>query len=762
MLMDNTTDGNAHHIKSFLSRPTVVAQGDWSSSDVVNSELAFLSIPQDIFTQPVFKEKLRGFLGFRASTIIRLQINCNRFQQGRMMLTFFPGSPTTTRHNIASSSLLFRTQLPHIEFDACTDTEVSIKVPYVSDRLMYDFSLDSGFVGHVGLIVYSPLAAVAGPLSVEWTLWAHFEDVELCYATVPQGLVAQSGRKVRSRKDASAQEAESAGKGPLSSLLTRFSTASGIISKIPILSPMASTASWTTSVLASAAAAMGWCRPLGNNTTVIARVALTKLSNATGMDASHNLGVLEDNSVSNIGPLGGTNLDEMNINYVLSIPTWFNTFSWPSTAVNDTVLMEFPLGPMFFYVTSGSFYYPTPLCYLGHAFTYYRGSIKMTFKFVKTEFHSGRVQISYYPGIKSSSAFTDTRASYAHREILDLRESNEITITFPWASSTPYKPMLEAYGYVQVTVLNELRAPDTVIQSIQVLTEAHADDDFEFAEPRNPQAIPFISSTLSGNSEPNPDYTYSLQGPSFPTATVNPVKYNIGSSQVVNDGTASAEYCMGEKITSLRQLLRRPAVLWKSDPQISTWDTILVRPFMTTIQTNTTTQAPVMCDWMNYIIPMYAFYRGSVRLKLLSNYAFPMVATNFPYANATSSINQTVSVLASASSRILVPQAACTSNENFLEIQTPFYNNRHCCRVNTLSRPGVASINGVDLQGPIHVTAFKVLRSDANAEQPSSTKTMTYTLYRSTGDDFTCGLFVGTVPIAFGPPYSYYYPDKWL
>jgi hypothetical protein len=747
----NGSDADSHNIKEFLARPTVIRTGTWASTSVANTELDLFSIPSDLMALSVFKEKLRGFLGFRATVVLRLQVNCNRFQQGKLILTWYPGGQNTVKHNIVDLSLIFRTQLPHIDFDANTDTEVSLSIPYVSDRVMYDFSTDSGFVGHVGLVVYSPLVAASGELDAEWCMWGHFEDVELLYATTPQGFIAQSGFVSRRRKvDTSTQETKLAGTGPISGFMRRVSAASSILSEIPLLSPIASTASWASSVVARAAGAMGWSKPIAYTKKSFTRKAMMNLANSTGADASHNLGVLEDNAIENIGPFVGTDVDEMNINYILSIPTYYSSTSWTDAQIVGTTLMALSLKPTTFQTVVGLYYYPLPVFYLSQIFHYYRGSFRFTLKVVKTEFHSGRIVLAYFPGATSATGCTLASSIYTHREILDLRESNEITISCPWASSSPYKPVGEPYGMLMVFVLNQLRHPETVAGTVSILTEQSCSSDFEFASPQAPLVAPGCDSTLIGNGEANPDYAWEAQsGMVRRSATAVHDDYAIGSAKVLKDNDSSARSAMGERITNLRQILRRPSLLAASDPASTTWDTITVRPFLVTIPASTSVASDRNYpDWMSYIMPLFAFYRGSIRIKVNGNVPYPITATTFPKWQATNSAQQLpVKFVAATSFRPLVPHAVATTNENFLEVQVPYYSNRHCTRTNLLTRPGVVSVNTVDMQAPTHVVEFRLNRNDANVAFNPATTTMRYNVFRSVGDDFTAGFFTGTVPL---------------
>lgn len=90
-LLNNISDGNEHTLKDFLQRPVPIKYGDWLSTQAANTEILNVQIPLEAITaSKAISQKISGFLGFRAKTVLRLQVNTNRFQQGRLMMTFFP------------------------------------------------------------------------------------------------------------------------------------------------------------------------------------------------------------------------------------------------------------------------------------------------------------------------------------------------------------------------------------------------------------------------------------------------------------------------------------------------------------------------------------------------------------------------------------------------------------------------------------------------------------------------------------------------
>jgi hypothetical protein len=109
----------------------------------------------------------------------------------------------------------------------------------------------------------------------------------------------------------------------------------------------------------------------------------------------------------------------------------------------------------------------------------------------KTSFHSGRIRIAYVPSGQLSQNYNlDTCYSW----VMDLRTSDQIEFTIPYISNTQYKevnlspptgnPTTNSTTGVLITeVLNALRAPDTVDQSVELNMWISGASDFQLAIP---------------------------------------------------------------------------------------------------------------------------------------------------------------------------------------------------------------------------------------------------------------------------------------
>jgi len=169
-------------IVDFLKKPTVLQTGVFSSTDTV-STFSQAALPFSILNNALVSAKVSGFLGFRATTVLRLQVNANKFQQGRYMLCFTHIGGTSSSSTAGSSyysyhtnTLTARTQLPRIELDLACDTEGIIRIPFTS--CMNYFSLRAltsgslfGTVGVAQIFPYVALTAPTGSSTCAFTLF---------------------------------------------------------------------------------------------------------------------------------------------------------------------------------------------------------------------------------------------------------------------------------------------------------------------------------------------------------------------------------------------------------------------------------------------------------------------------------------------------------------------------------------------------------------------------------------------------------------
>lgn len=650
-LIPNLSADLDHSIKTFLARPYLFATKVIGTTNPANYVIQLFNLYADFMSIPYYSSKLRGLAGFRATTHIRVQSNANRFQQGRLLINYFPGTVTSTKYQTINDSLMSRTQLPRVEMDINTTDECTLSVPFVSDRPFYDFRDSTQSTGgHVGVVVYSPLqSGSGGELTFHATIWVHFTDVELFW---PGDIVPQSGvvSTTLRRKNRNNPEAEvPAAHKPISGFFSKVSNATGILSKIPLLSSIATPISWSTRIVSDAAAAMGWSKP---NSCQQQRYAISQCSgwtNGSGVNLGLNLGLLEDNKVAILEDMGGTTLDQMSIKYPLSIPTYLTTVTVRTADTTGSVVFSKQATPANFFsvTTSGFAQHNTPLCYFAKMFQFWRGGIRVRLKAVKTEFHTGRYRFVVAP---KPILAGDTMAYYIS-EIIDLRDASEWTFDVPYMSSLPYLPTkywvnnrASTGAWFGLITVNQLRCPETCADNVNIIIEVSGSEDFEFAGPMPPNntqiaaspVVPVPPGGLTTIQTPaNNDYESGnlyAQGPEEVDAQYVCGDYPIANTPTYAPSLEPSKMCIGERITSLKQLALKPTYLASTN-----FPGMAIKPDNPTAicysgKIGTWVEKPTYYDMVRLC---YGFYRGGVSVKITGASATAIVHTR-NYADGSS------------------------------------------------------------------------------------------------------------------------------
>jgi hypothetical protein len=671
-----------------------------------------------------------------------LQVNAQRFQQGRLILHYVPlyDHQISNRRLTANSNLVFKTQQPRIDFDIATDTEVLLEIPFVYPFEYYNLRGQNPTIGTFFVSVYSPLISPTGDTSCDVVVWGHFEDVEVVFPTL---LLPQVGG---GRKSLITQELQASGPGPISSLFGRVSKAASIMGEIPLLSSVAFPAAWMASVTSRAASAMGWSNPSQSApASRMQNIRTPFMNNASGVDNSLKLALMGDNEVEVLPGFAGTDIDELNIRHISSIPAFIKTFNWTTAQATGVLLWSSDVSPIALSneitvataASTATVRLPTPVCFIANCFKLWRGSLCFTIKVVKTEFHSGRLLFTFAPDCTLDPVFADIDPLY--KEILDLRHSNEFSVCIPYVSSSPWKNLTlgPSIGRVGLYVLNSLRGPATVSTNVQLLVEANGGPDIEFAFPINASRTPVTGqfSPQCGGDVFVPQ-VLGDDAASCGNAISMPIADTIASSNNNTGGFSAVKYCIGETVVSLRQLMKRSCPKLFLTPALGT--TTRINPYFISLPnfvagTDPTVVNEMTVDFYDMLGSCYAFSRGGVRLKIwsqgggITTYKARLVDTSttgfYALAVTTSS-----AIFSSVITSLNVMTGA-------LEAEIPQYGLSHM-------RANLVGLNNVSFTGSL----FNSVVSIEYVLDPVTAALPVYH-YRQASDDTDFGFFYGVVPL---------------
>jgi len=651
-LLDSGRSHTPQEVRDFLAKPIRLGSFLFTTASAAGTVLATYTLDKvGLFdNNPVWRNKIAGNMCIRGNIHLRMQVNANPFQQGRLIMCFEPMKQCST---VVYSRLAHRrsiTQLPHVQYDICMDSEAEIVIPYLTLGTHYNLVSGENPWGVVNVIVYSPINQGTGSSNAEVTVWAHFSELEVCTPSLVYNQGADPPRRsarprTRVTKKAIGSKESEGTMGPITRMLGSVGTVAQIAGGVPLFSGVAGSVEWAANLAKGVASSFGWSKPLTAAPNMrMNPTANMYQQNSTGVDNAYNLGLLSENKVSPYPALGGTEVDEMSIDFIKQIQSFNADFVWSDTNVVGDTLYTFEAFPL---LTNGSAPVAgvttvdvSPLGGLSDLFEFYRGSLVVTFKFVKTCFHSGRLAVSFNPGFltranpaipTASVDFTLDQSVYLNRDIIDLKDSHEFEFLIPWTSTVPYLPVGQSFGKLKVHVVNPLREPDTCASSINCIVEVRAAPDFEFMRPKPFRYFPI------GLTNPNPPSLMAvipeevvltekkdedLSDPVFPQMDDVPkIMKSLGTSSWDPLSTRVAELCVGEQVRSLKQLLSR-AICMNDDRQPSNvttppWPYLIDAEFKAFVTSGRPANAvpntsPQMIDYYSLFASLYAFSRGGV------------------------------------------------------------------------------------------------------------------------------------------------------
>lgn len=737
-----TKTGAIDDIHSFLAKPAELAHAIWDTQ-AAGDLLLTLSTPVDILAYPLFAQKVRGFFGFKATTVIRMQVNSNKFQQGRLLMVFVPQAGIAdTYPGIRLRSLMAATQLPRVELDLSLDTQVTMEIPYVNPCAYFNMWNESNPIGKVYVLIYSPLATgTGGSDHVDISLWASFKDVELVTPT----FIPEMGRP---SKAVASQESDEVAYRSMSSILSKGASIAQTFSGVPMLASIAGPTNWFLTAASKAAAAFGYSKPILEDPLMkVYTVGQLNMMNYDGNEVVPVMATCSNHSVGVLPCYAGTEHDEMAISHIASIPAFVTAVTWNDTMSHNVLLWKTEVEPNAFSSvgTAGLRQWKDtiPAAYLSNSFNYWRGSFIITFKIVKTAYHSGRLLFAFNPGFTGDISLDDSQ--FCMREIIDVREKTEWTFTVPFVSTRQYHvcdlpnsehgTAFDATGSISLFVLNELVRPASAADFVQILIEVSAGPDYELMSPRDSNQEAFIQAgwqTQMGD----------VIGPTA-SGTIDCTQCNVGvgNATVASPSLDPALYCAGERILSILQLMKRYTPMRFQDDvdettgKISGW---AVRPYEIGY-IRETEGSPLPASSGPFGDPyctfgcMFAYNRGSVKIGFLNIESVYGSSSDNPwYLGATLDFDGAIrsgrSVTYLENEALYVPPQL---GRTIRFLSAPNYNENYC----RLNRPNTGTnVSPLDqFSSHVRLFGFQIPTRQANI-----------LLFRSVGEDFNFGYFLGT------------------
>lgn len=793
------TDGRTHDVISYLQRPQLVRQFAYPCASERSSIISGgpIKVPEILFSDLV-KNKLDGFTSFRATAVFKLQVNAQPFQAGRLMLFAVPMPDLVNpRQDWVSKHVTMAQALHNVQMDIAQQTEVELRVPFISPFNSYDLINGNYSWAEMYVMVYSKLCQVGGD-DLECLLWAHFEDIELgaptsgkMKAVQQSGKVAKGAPKQPSAAAAASVRTKEAG----GDLLTDVSAGavsgwSRIGETLPFVKPVTdifgglagaagSFLKPFSGILGGIGKIFGLSKPvLGHSGNTVVIRPSQYFGNVDGIDHSHVLALSALNCIDEYPDLGGTDLSETSLEFLKTIPQFVKAFNYgmtnsyndelcsilvtPTTRVPATVMFEPGMN-----ITEFQSFQPTILNYITSPFAYWTGSLVYTFRFVKTHYHSGRVEISFHPFVTKVDT---SRMEYVYRLVIDLRENSEVSVSIPYISPTPWKridttidPVNEkrdysvigssCVGVVYCRALTPLYVGSNIASNtVECVVECRAGEDFSIQAPVHSPYVPFrFASTVdeevalmkkqrvvqqAGN-------VYALPGTLETRTTAimgkTPVSITGMESDVLQPSTE--QFCAGEIFQDYRALTRRFAYVEMFEPIDSTYATVrnaieYVRPpEITTLKADKDMiynfKLFYLPSPLSFVASMYTFYRGSLRLKIYSPDGLDLTSIQLFYRPE---VNYEQETQLKAFNYIGPAHYEQPMQKKFAEFQIPYYS------------PTIITVPYPE-EDIDKIVTQPIVSAVIGSVKPNGMAAQSYYVASAAGDDMSFHMFVGVPPV---------------
>jgi hypothetical protein len=588
-------DKNDATLANFFCRPVKIAEQEWSTSTDLNFDLNPWSL---YFDNPRVANRLTNFSLLKANLRVKVVINGNGFQYGRMLVSYLPFDvydTLSTNAALIKEDLVQASQQPHIFLNPTTSTGGELKLPMFNYQNYFEV-VESQWseMGTLYFRTLNQLKHANGATDVVTiTVFAWAEDVSMSVLTsVDQDtLTPQSGEIDEANRS-----------GVVSGPATSVAKYAAYLKGVPYIGPFATATEIGSKAIAGMARIFGYSRPPITKTpesyrpTQVSSLALTNVpDNVSKLTVDDKQELTIDPRISGIGPA-----DPLNIREIAKRESYVTSFDWNIGTAPDTLLWNARVDPAIWAENTNfptSYHFPA-CAFATLPFKHWKGTLKYRFQIVCSSFHKGRLKIVYDPNFISDSTylgFSEYNTNYL--KVVDIAEEQDFTIeigngqeiNFLEHARPFYQSQTEVYsttrytskgignGVLGVVVVNELTTPNsTVTNDIQINVFVSAGDDFEVAVPDDY----FMSFIAKGYTVPLDPQMGDIVTESQSTEELDAPQQ--ASSVVI--GMPPAEdpnlnkVFIGESIVSFRPLLKRYA-LWNSIPKELDVPTIINQRF---------------------------------------------------------------------------------------------------------------------------------------------------------------------------------------
>jgi hypothetical protein len=479
----NDSDTLEVPLATFLSRPVRIYEGVWSAGYDQRNVLLTTISPWTLWQDDArVKAKLTNFAYLSCDLKLRIMLNGNPFQYGRLMFTYIPygTSDLSTdvviddkRNQVASmaywemlhSSASGRQEValrhfstyPTVGLNPATNEVAEMHLPFIWHNNYLKVNGYSGVSrqspGDLCIYDRNPLR-IANPnsaTSVNYTIYAWAENVKLIAPTEFEPVADEY-------------------RGGMSSKATAVAKAANMLNKVPVIGPFARATEIGAGAAADIAKLFGFSTPrvLEQSHQVTPR-AVGRVSTVVGEDNSTTLALDPKQEVTvDSRVVGGDGTDEMTFKSIMTREQWLVACEWfgdvgqlSSVSGLEKLLFASLVSPTHQLISGasgGATIYPNkkarmdcPGGHISEMFAYWRGSITYRVEVVCSKMHAGRLKLQFDPfmrkAARTAASFQTEDINARFTAVLDLSEASEMEFTIPYTSYRPWLRTNESTDY---------------------------------------------------------------------------------------------------------------------------------------------------------------------------------------------------------------------------------------------------------------------------------------------------------------------------
>lgn len=578
-------DSNDADLGDFFSRPIKIADFQWGTGTALQTDLDPWNL---YFSNPRVINRISNFKLMRANLNVKVIINGNGFQYGRVLCNYLPLEAfdnLTAKTALISADLVQLSQMPHIYLDPCTSTGGELKLPFFWHENYID--VVDGTWSQLGQLFFRSINdlkhanGATDVVTISVFAWASDVSVSVLTSRNPLFITPQIGEEV--------DEANATGvvSGPASAV-AKVTNALGMI---PTIGPFALATSQIATGIASMARMLGYCRPpVTKNPEPYRPLPISHLATTTVPDTALKLTV-DDKQELTIDPrIAGLGADDlMGIKSIAKRESYLTQFDWQVTTPTESLLWNSRVSPVIWTesgISPNEAYHFPPCAMAALPFKYWTGSMTFRFQIVCSTFHKGRLRFVYDPDyLTSDVGGASPEYNVNYQEIVDIADRTDFSIT---VGNGQTRSLLDHHlpgedtqadmygtslittdgpgnGVIGVYIVNELTVPNSGVNNdIQINVFVSMSDDFEVFVPDDwfakfvakPYTPPVFRAGQRVLMEPQSGAEVpESQNTAEPSAPLQTQSDPLGPGW--QDNALLNKVFTGESIMSFRQMLKR-------------------------------------------------------------------------------------------------------------------------------------------------------------------------------------------------------------